>query len=236
MKAPIAIRCGIVNCYLVGESRFALIDAGYPGMEDRIVDSIRDAGVDPKLVSLIVITHAHVDHYGSAAALRSRFRVPIACSREDAGDIETGVNRHLTPVGVSGSLAGFFARLAAAGRKPSSSALVPDILFARPSTLEQWGVDASIVPCAGHTPGSLAVVPGADAASAWEGVLTVPYPWAIVGDLAFGRFTAPRRARLPIFASDRAALTENLRRFSGTETVYVGHGGPLRGADLAQLS
>jgi glyoxylase-like metal-dependent hydrolase (beta-lactamase superfamily II) len=240
MKAPIARKLGFVNCYLVGDVRFALVDAGYPGSEERLEACVRDAGVDPGRISLIVVTHAHLDHYGSAAALRRRWRVPVACSREDAGDIESGVNRHLVPLGVSGRFASVFARAAAS--RPSRSrdaAFAADILFSGAVSLSPWGVDASVVPCPGHTPGSIAVVPGAGTADSWESAMpdaSFSLPWAIVGDLAFGRFAAPGRARLPLFAADRFALAGSLAVFARAQTVYVGHGGPLSGRDLGSIA
>lgn len=242
MLEPALLPLGLVNAYLLRGDKAVLVDAGYPGSEERVLSSLARVGVDPAGISLIVVTHAHLDHYGSATALRSRLRVPVACSRADSADMACGVNRHLEPVGPTGRIAAIAARAAAGSRsRAAAAALEPDILFSGPVSLAPWGVDASVVPTPGHTPGSVSIVPGAGSAALWVsgaslGAAPPAFDWAIVGDLAFGRFTAPRRARLPIFAADLAGVAANLRRFSGTRAVLVGHGGPLRGSDLARLA
>ncbi len=239
MVDVVPIRLGFVNAYLLKGERPVLVDAGYSGMEERILDAVLAAGEEPSRLSLIVITHAHTDHYGSAAALRRITGALVACGDRAAADLKGGVDRHLAPAGP----AGFVARslLALAPRPRPAAGLEPDLLFSGPADLTRWGVDASIVPTPGHTPGSISVVPLA-AAAAWPeapgGAAAAPedLPWAIVGDLVFGKFTAPRSPRLPFFAADAAALASNLRVFVRTETVYPGHGGPLRGPDLGEIA
>lgn len=227
------LRLGFVNAYLIGRDRFVLVDAGLPGMADRILSAVTSAGKDPGLISLILITHAHVDHYGSAAALKARLGVPVGCGVRDAADMEAGASRHLKPIGWSGRLAAMVRRL---GPVLEPDPLTPDILFSGASSLERWGVDASVVPSAGHTPGSVAVVSGSFFETVWDSLPPdSAFSWAVVGDLVSGRFTAPLRPRLPFFASDPSALCASLSRFAVAETVYVGHGGPLHGLDLQDL-
>jgi glyoxylase-like metal-dependent hydrolase (beta-lactamase superfamily II) len=43
-----------------------LIDAGYPGDRDDVLDSLRHLGYLPGDVRAILLTHAHIDHLASA--------------------------------------------------------------------------------------------------------------------------------------------------------------------------
>jgi len=44
----------------------ALIDAGGGGGVDRIIGNIRDVGLNPERVELLILTHCHYDHIGGA--------------------------------------------------------------------------------------------------------------------------------------------------------------------------
>ena len=70
MRIPI-LPLGMVNVHLVrSEQGCILVDAGLPGSEKRIQRALRSAGLSFEDIKLIVVTHAHVDHAGSAASLK----------------------------------------------------------------------------------------------------------------------------------------------------------------------
>ena len=59
-----------VNAYLVEAAEgLVLIDAGFPKKAGIVLDAIRALGKAPEDLRHIVLTHAHVDHIGSLAAL-----------------------------------------------------------------------------------------------------------------------------------------------------------------------
>ena len=59
---------------------FTLIDGGYPGDLPLVLASIRDAGLDPANTAAVLITHAHVDHAGTAAHFAAAYGCPVLCS------------------------------------------------------------------------------------------------------------------------------------------------------------
>lgn len=59
---------------------FTLIDGGYPGDLPLVLASIRDAGLDPANTAAVLITHAHVDHAGTAAQFAAAYGCPVLCS------------------------------------------------------------------------------------------------------------------------------------------------------------
>lgn len=59
---------------------FTLIDGGYPGDLPLVLESIRDAGLDPADAAAVLVTHAHVDHAGTAGYFAAAYGSPVLCS------------------------------------------------------------------------------------------------------------------------------------------------------------
>src|ERR1700712_2745224 len=76
---------GMVNAHLIlSEAGCILIDAGIPGSERKIGKVLAQRGLTFRDIKLIVVTHAHTDHAGSAAALRQLSGAPILAHQDDA--------------------------------------------------------------------------------------------------------------------------------------------------------
>jgi glyoxylase-like metal-dependent hydrolase (beta-lactamase superfamily II) len=72
VKVVEGVHCieGTCNCYLLETPEgLVLIDTGVPGSHVRILDALKASGFRPEQLAHIVVTHAHVDHMGSLAAL-----------------------------------------------------------------------------------------------------------------------------------------------------------------------
>ena len=81
--------CGFSRVYIVEtDSGCLLIDAGFPGEEKKVLDKLKELGRTD--LKLIYITHAHFDHYGSAAALRRHTGAPIAVHAKDSAALAEG--------------------------------------------------------------------------------------------------------------------------------------------------
>jgi hydroxyacylglutathione hydrolase len=97
------------HVYLVdGGGEAALVDAGIGAATDEIVANIAAAGVAPEAVRHLLLTHAHPDHSGGAAALRERVpRLEVAASAavaewvggadEEAMSLEAGKRAEFYP-------------------------------------------------------------------------------------------------------------------------------------------
>lgn len=54
-----------------------LVDTGYPGDRESVLDSLAQVGSSPEAVAAVLITHAHNDHLGSAEYLRATHGTPV---------------------------------------------------------------------------------------------------------------------------------------------------------------
>ena len=68
----VRIKGAISNCYLLRGERPVLVGTGTPGDLKRLLAGLKAAGVAPKKLALILLTHGHSDHAGCAAELRRR--------------------------------------------------------------------------------------------------------------------------------------------------------------------
>ncbi|WP_422742570.1 MBL fold metallo-hydrolase [Mycobacterium sp. WMMD1722] len=79
-------RTDLVNWTLVTDGTgVLLIDAGYPGHRDDVVESVRELGFGLSDVRAILLTHAHVDHFGSAIALAAQEGIPVYTHDDEVG-------------------------------------------------------------------------------------------------------------------------------------------------------
>ncbi|MGW0996085.1 MBL fold metallo-hydrolase [Streptomyces sp. NPDC002523] len=54
-----------------------LVDTGYPGDRQGVLESLAEVGSSPEAVAAVLITHAHNDHVGSAEYLRGAYGTPV---------------------------------------------------------------------------------------------------------------------------------------------------------------
>ena len=79
-------RGSAVNWVLVtDDTGVMLIDAGYPGDRQDVLESLRQVGFGPGDVHAILLTHAHVDHLGSAIWFANEHGTPVYCHAEEVG-------------------------------------------------------------------------------------------------------------------------------------------------------
>ena len=78
----------VSNAYLVQAETgdLVLIDSGMPGNAKKISDFVASRGLDPKSLSLILLTHPDLDHSGSVWELREKFatNAKVAIHEDDA--------------------------------------------------------------------------------------------------------------------------------------------------------
>ena len=198
------VQAGFGAAHLVAfDGGVVIVDAGSPGHAATILRAAESLGGAP---TLIYITHAHYDHYGSAAALRRATGAPIAVHRDDAERMARGAS----PLGEVRKL-GYVGRamLPLARRVWPLDPVEPDIGFDDGARLDDYRVAGNAVHVPGHTIGS--------------SMLLLDDGTAFVGDLLSHRLGIHAQH---FYAEDWEALRRSLERLREIRPrrLYLGHG------------
>lgn len=208
------INCGLGMAYLVELPHgLFLCDTGSPGQAKRVLAKMKALGRTD--LKAIWITHAHYDHYGSAAALRELTGALIGVHPADAESLEQG----LSPLGTARHY-GFLFRpaLAVLRHLMPLPATRLDFTLEDGESLARYGWDATVLHTPGHTPGHTC--------------LLLPGGIIFAGDLVAG-ISEKRLQRL--VATDWSQLPGSLLKLQAANPawVYTGHSPhPVPGYDL----
>ena len=226
-------RTELVNWTIVADgSGVMLIDAGFPGSRDDVLTSLRSLGFTSADVGAILLTHAHIDHLGSAIWFAHTHGTPVYCHPAEVAHAHRDYLEQASPAALMAQAwrpqwLRWSAQVAAKGALQRAG-----IPAARPLTAE---IAATLpgrpraLPTPGHTSGHCSYVV--------DGVL-------VAGDaLVTGHPLAQRRGPqlLPsVFnhSDDDCARSLSVLATAGTEILIPGHGdlwtGPI--ADAARLA
>ncbi|MCT7658664.1 MBL fold metallo-hydrolase [Mycobacterium deserti] len=95
-------RTDLVNWTLVTDGDgVMLIDAGFPGNRDEVVSSLRQIGFDADDLRAILLTHAHVDHFGSAIWFAKTHGTPVYCHAAEVGHSKREYLEQASPADVA---------------------------------------------------------------------------------------------------------------------------------------
>ncbi|MBE5962155.1 MAG: MBL fold metallo-hydrolase [Lachnospiraceae bacterium] len=205
MAEIIKISGGGSNCYLVTENgKSILIDTGMKGKRNAIVKAL-----EGKNVTLIILTHGHIDHVQNAAYLSKKLNAPVAIHRLDIPLLKDNLCRPMKSKGFPGNLVRFFSEQSAKGVKLEDSK--PSVFLKDGDSLKPYGIDATVIGLPGHTAGSIGILVGKND--------------FIVGDALMHMFTASAS----LLYEDREQMIQSAKRISkmGSRKIYFGHGAPV---------
>ena len=215
MKTEIfRIRLGLNSCYLIRGKEIVMVDGGTPNKLELFKKKISELGIGPSEIKLIVLTHSHFDHCGSAKEISELTGAKTALHICEADILESG--DMIIPKGVNtyGKITKpwLFPILA----RISFPRFKPDILLEdEPYSLSEYGINGNIIHTPGHTPGSVSVI--------------LDSGEAFVGCMAHEGFPFRIRPGLPIFALDIEEIKKCWKVLieNGVKMIYPGHGKPF---------
>ncbi len=205
---------------LRAERGWVLLDTGLPGSAPTIQRTLdRLGGGQSEALTLILLSHGHLDHAGGAAALQRLTHAPVAVHPGDADIIRAGSKR-IPPAYGSWVNRLLRAMLCAAAFPILTQPVEPDILLRDGQRLDSFGLSARVIHTPGHTWGSSSLI--------------LDTGEAFIGDAVGMQAGLPRQNRLLI---DPQAALVSLRTLADlpAHTVYPGHAGPFPARRLQHL-
>jgi glyoxylase-like metal-dependent hydrolase (beta-lactamase superfamily II) len=204
------IPVGICNCYLLRGEKTILIDAGAQGSVKAFSRGMSQLGVDPKEISLILLTHGHWDHIGSLHPIQQLSGAKVAIHHRDQAWVETGKPEFpagTTPYGRAMSA------LAKALLKINLPPVKVDMVVDDNGlSLTDYGIPAKVIYTPGHSMGHVSIL--LDSGD------------ALVGDMAMNDWYLRLTPGLPVLADDINMVVESWKKILplGIKRVYPAHG------------
>jgi len=185
-----------------------LVDSGSNGSEARILEAISNSGLTPGDLKLLILTHAHFDHAGSAAELKRQTGCRIVIHSLEKERLMRGYAPLPPGTRWKAKLLIVAGRLIAR-RIGSFEGVEADIITERSLNLNEFGFPGRVIHTPGHTIGSMVVL--------MEG------GEMFAGDTMMGIWG---KEHFPPFAEDLPALCQSWEQIRNMEvsTIYPAHG------------
>ena len=207
----ITIPLGFGQCYVLKGDGVIAIDAGAPKKGMAFAHALEAAEINPQDVNIVVLTHGHWDHIGSAMEIKSLTGAALTMHRSEVRWLEnslTPLSPGITPWGKTFiALHKLFMPFIKIPK-----AKVDLVLGDEGLSLVDFGIPGRIVHTPGHSSGSVSVL--------------LDTGEVFVGDLAMNKFPLRMSPGLPIFADDPVAVVSSWKKLIelGASTVYPAHG------------
>jgi glyoxylase-like metal-dependent hydrolase (beta-lactamase superfamily II) len=191
-----------------------MVDGGAPKKVKEFTKTIEKIGITTRDIQLIILTHGHWDHIGSAKEIKELTGAKIALHHLEKEWLEKSLKP--MPPGVttwgrilSKIMTMFLPFISIPGTN------VEIVIGNEGLSLEEYGIPGKVIYTPGHSCGSVSVL--------------LETGEAFVGDMAMNMFPLRFSPGLPIFAEDLLKLKESWESLldQGAKMIYPSHGEPF---------
>ncbi len=211
----IDIESGINTCYVIQEKGAIMVDGGPPKMRATFLKRMKNVSVDPQEIQLIVLTHGHFDHVGSAKEIQEITGAQIAIHEKDSMDLEQGCSNWPKGVTTWGKISSAIFKPLLKNKMTFPTVKADIILDDNELSLNKYGIAGKIIYTPGHTLGSVSIL--LDSGELFAGCL------------AHNRLPLTFHPVLPIYAENIDLVKESWRKVidAGAKIVFPAHGKPF---------
>lgn len=209
----------VANSYLVIGSKTIIVDTGDPGYSQKIINALEKNHIKKSDLAMILLTHGHIDHFGSVYELKRKLDVPVAIQKIDEPYLLAGTQAPLYP---QHAIASVIKAIGQDMQVKKRYNLKADIVFEQELDLNDYGIAAKVVSTPGHTLGSASLV--------------LTNGTALVGDLLVRRHLLFGKPGPPPFLHDREMHAKSINKLldMGIVEFLPGHGPAIHLAEIPQ--
>jgi glyoxylase-like metal-dependent hydrolase (beta-lactamase superfamily II) len=208
------ITLGFDHCYVIRDKGTIMVDGGAPKELKEFTKAIEELSIKPQDIQLMIMTHGHWDHIGSAKEIKDLTGAKIAMHAREKDWLEKSLKPMPPGVTLWGHIfCGIIKMLLPLVKIPPTD--VDLVIGDEGLSLDEYGIPGKVIYTPGHSSGSVSVV--------------LETGDAFVGDLAMNKFPLRLSPGLPIFAEDWSALKDSWQLLfdHGAKTIYPAHGEPF---------
>jgi hydroxyacylglutathione hydrolase len=187
-----SLKLGLNSCYIIRGKNTIMVDGGMPDKLNVFRRRLKRLYIHPEEIKLIVLTHSHFDHSGSAEEISE-----FTGAKDTWGKITLPLLRP------------FFKRI-------SFPEVKPDIIIKDEEySLNEYGINGSVLHTPGHTQGSLSILLNTGE--------------AFVGCMAHNGLPFRLNPGFPVYAQDMDILKQSWKLLisKGAKMIFPGHGNPF---------
>ena len=223
MATVMQYQSGMSHGFFIRDEGVVCVDGGARLGREFFEEACAACGVDPKEVTLIVASHAHVDHTVNLDEIRKATGAPIACHKASEDVLVNAKYPVCFPRNKTGERVDAF-RIKMTKLHgdpvPYMPAYTPDITFTGEFDLTPYGVDGKVIETFGHSLTCTSVV--------------LADRQAIIGDICVDDEFTDGVPQITYFGYDPDRRKANDLLFPSCERLleladvfYSGHGGPF---------
>jgi len=213
------LKPSITRLYLFKSDEGAvLLDTGIHLSAESIINFFNEAGVPFSDLKLIVVSHAHPDHYSGTSLIKKLSSAPVLSHKLALETLQTGKIHKIFPRIDCGKR---FQESINPHHLPAHESFTPEILIDGEFDLRPYGIEGKLIPTPGHSACNLTLLLDSGEAFVNDMVTTSPYT---------------KKNELALLVDDEKKLVESVRMLlSKAHTFYASHGGPYSKAEVIRL-
>ena len=209
------IPLGIGHSYVIKDQGAIIVDGGDTKKTNEFMQGLETISLKPEDIKLIVITHGHFDHIGTAAEIKKITGAKIAMHEREKDWLEKGLMPLPPGLSIWGTVLLGIMKIFMVPFRTITPTQVDIVLDDNEFSLKDYDILGKVIHTPGHSSGSVSVL--------------LETGDAFVGDLAMNTLPMRFSPGLPVFGDSLEMIKNSWRLLlnQGAKMVYPAHGNPF---------